>query len=326
MKKLTKLNLPKKMKEELYSEFKDKGVEGNDTLEIILGMDKSQLKEFTSKYGKGGKVTKSIADTILAGAASVSTETSKSATSAVKAMNKSIAKQAPESKKAGKKVGSAAATGIKTYMNYTNGKKIGKNMTDGMKSGLKSGKNKVTSAAIKVAKEAYNGAKNYLKIKSPSRKFKELGMYCNKGLANGLSEYSGLSTNAAVQMGEDIINRMQAAVNAVNMMAQSGVDAQPTIRPVYDMSELEAQANQINGLLDAGFIGVSADMASSVSRHMGAARNNQNGGTTTNSYDQSTHASNYNTFNITSNNPKEVANEVSKILQNQVNRRETVWA
>ncbi len=326
MKKLTKLNLPKKMKEELYSEFKDKGVEGNDTLEIILGMDKDQLKEFASKYGKGGKVTKSIANTILAGAASVSTETSKSATSAVKAMNKSIAKQAPESKKAGKKVGSAAAKGIKTYMNYTNGKKIGKNMTDGMASGLKSGNNKVTNAAIKVAKEAYKGAKNYLKIKSPSRKFKELGMYCNKGLANGLSEYSGLSTNAAVQMGEDIINRMQAAVNAVNMMAQSGVDAQPTIRPVYDMSELEAQANQINGLLDAGFIGVSADMASSVSRHMGAARNNQNGSTTTNSYDQSMHASNYNTFNITSNNPKEVANEVSKILQNQISRRETVWA
>ena len=326
MKKLTKLNLPKKMKEELYSEFKDKGVEGNDTLEIILGMDKDQLNEFASKYGKGGKVTKSIANTILAGAASVSTETSKSATSAVKAMNKSIAKQAPESKKAGKKVGSAAAKGIKTYINYTNGKKIGKNMTDGMASGLKSGNNKVTNAAIKVAKEAYNGAKNYLKIKSPSRKFKELGMYCNKGLANGLIEYSGLSTNAAVQMGEDIINRMQAAVNAVNMMAQSGVDAQPTIRPVYDMSELEAQANQINGLLDAGFIGASADMASSVSRHMGAARNNQNGGTTTNSYDQSMHASNYNTFNITSNNPKEVANEVSKILQNQISRRETVWA
>ena len=326
MKKLTKLNIPKKMKEELYSEFKDKGVEGNSTLEIILGMDKDQLKEFASKYGEGGKVTKSIANTILAGAASVSTETSKSATSAVKAMNKSIAKQAPESKKAGKKVGSAAAKGIKTYVNYTNGKNIGKNMTDGMASGLKSGNNKVTNAAIKVAKDAYNGAKNYLKIKSPSRKFKELGMYCNKGLANGLSEYSGLSTNAAVQMGEDIINRMQAAVNAVNMMAQSGVDAQPTIRPVYDMSELEAQANQINGLLDAGFIGVSADMASSVSRHMGAARNNQNGGTTTNSYDQSMHASNYNTFNITSNNPKEVANEVSKILQNQISRRETVWA
>ena len=326
MKKLTKLNLPKKMKEELYSEFKDKGVEGNDTLEIILGMDKDQLKEFASKFGKGGKETQRIANTILAGSASVNTETSKAGASAVKAMNKSIVKSAPESKKAGKKVGSAAATGIKTYMNYTNGKKIGKNMTDGMERGLKSGENKVTNAAIKVAKEAYKGAKNYLKIKSPSRKFKELGMYCIKGLANGLSEYSGLSTNAAVQMGEDIINRMQAAVNAVKMMAQSGVDAQPTIRPVYDMSELEAQANQINGLLDAGYIGVSADMASSVSRHIGTARNNQNVGTTTNSYDQSTHASNYNTFNITSNNPKEVANEVSKILQNQVNRRETVWA
>ena len=147
---------------------------------------------------------------------------------------------------------------------------------------------------------------------------------------SAVSSQQTTSVNAVKSQQNSSVNAVNSAqttaVNAVNMMAQSGVDAQPTIRPVYDMSELEAQANQINGLLDAGFIGVSADMASSVSRHMGAARNNQNGGTTTNSYDQSMHASNYNTFNITSNNPKEVANEVSKILQNQINRRETVWA
>ena len=334
MKKLAKLNIPKKMKEQLYDEFSNKGVEGNDTLELILGMDKDQLKRFVSKYGQGGTETNKIANTILAGSAYVSSAAAKemknsasgAATSAVKALNKALSKSAPAAKQAGKKVGSAAVRGIKTYVNHTKGKNIGKNMTDGMASGLESGRNKVTSAAIKVAKEAYKGAKNYLKIKSPSRKFKELGMYCSKGIANGLSEYSGLSTNAAVQMGEDIIDRMQAAVNAVNMMAQSGVDAQPTIRPVYDMSELEAQANQINGLLSSGYVGVSADMASSVSRHMGTAHNNQNGVTTNNSYDQSMHASNYNTFNIASNNPKEVANEVSKILQNQVSRRETVWA
>ena len=334
MKKLTKLDIPKKMKEGLYKEFRDKGVEGNDTLELILGMNKDQLKRFATKYGEGGTETNRIANTVIAGSAKVSSaakkemknSASKSAASAVNSLNDTLSKSAPSSKKAGKKVGSAAAKGVKTYLNRIKGKKIGKNMTDGIASGLKSGKNKVTNAAIKVAKDAYNGAKKYLKIKSPSRKFKELGMYCSKGMANGLSEYSGLSSNAAVQMGDDIISRMQAAVNAVNMMAQSGVDAQPTIRPVYDMSELEAQANQINGLLDAGYIGVSADMASSVSRHMGITRNNQNGGTTTNSYDQSMHASNYNTFNITSNNPKEVANEVSKILQNQVSRRETVWA
>ena len=334
MKKLTKLDIPKKMKEELYKEFENKGPEGNSTLEMILGMDKSQLKEFASKYGEGGKETNRIANVVLAGAANVSSAAEKemknsassAATSAVKSLNKALSKSAPAVKKAGKKVGHAAAKGVKTYVNHTSGKKIGKNMTDGMASGLKSGKNKVKNAAVKVAKDAYTAAKNYLKIKSPSRRFKELGMFCNKGMANGLTEFSGLSTNAAVNMGEDIIDRMQSVIDEVTMMAQSGVDTQPTIRPVYDMSELEDQANQINGLLDAGYIGVSADMASSVSRHMGVSRNNQNGVTTNNSYDQSTHASNYNTFNITSNNPKEVANEVSKILQNQVSRRETVWA
>ena len=334
MKKLAKLDIPKKMREQLYNEFKDKGVEGNSTLEMILGMDKSQRDEFVSKYKAGGKETNRIANVVMAGSAYVSSATakemknsaSKAASSAMSELSKSISKSAPKAKKAGKKVGSAAVKGVKTYVNHANGKKVGKNMTDGMASGLKSGKNKVTNAALKVAKDAYTGAKNYLKIHSPSRKFKELGMYCVKGMANGLNNYSSLSTNAAVQMGEDIIGRMQQVIDTITMMAQSGVDTQPTIRPVYDMSELEDQADKINGLLDTGYIGVSADMASSVSRHMGISRNNQNGVATNNSYDQSTHASNYNTFNIQSNNPKEVANEVSKILQNQVSRRETIWA
>ena len=333
MKKFAKLDIPKKMKEQLYKEFKEKGVEGNSTLEMILGMDKTQLKEFVSKYGEGGKETNRIANVVMAGSAYVSSaagktmknSASKAASDAMNELSKTISKSSAKAKKAGKKVGHAAAKGVKTYVNHTNGKKIGKNMTDGMANGLKSGNNKVKNAAVKVAKDAYRAAKDYLKIKSPSRRFKELGMFCNKGMANGLTEFAKLSTNAAVSMGEDVVNKMQSVITKADMMAQSGVETQPTIRPVYDMSELEDQANQINDLLGSASIGVSADMASSVSRHMGMARNDQNVGNTTNTYDQSMHASNYNTFNITSDNPKEVANEVSKILQNQVTRRETVW-
>ena len=333
MKKFAKLDIPKKMKETLYKEFKEKGVEGNSTLEMILGMDKTQLKEFVSKYGEGGKETNRIANVVMAGSAYVSSaagktmknSASKAASDAMNELSKTISKSSAKAKKAGKKVGHAAAKGVKTYVNHTNGKKIGKNMTDGMANGLKSGNNKVKNAAVKVAKDAYRAAKDYLKIKSPSRRFKELGMFCNKGMANGLTEFAKLSTNAAVIMGEDVIDRIQSVINQANMMAQSGVEAQPTIRPVYDMSELEDQAKQINDLLGSEYIGVSANMATSVARHMGIARNDQNVGNTTNTYDQSMHASNYNTFNITSDNPKEVANEVSKILQNQVTRRETVW-
>ena len=333
MKKFAKLDIPKKMKETLYKEFKEKGVEGNSTLEMILGMDKTQLKEFVSKYGEGGKETNRIANVVMAGSAYVSSaagktmknSASKAASDAMNELSKTISKSSAKAKKAGKKVGHAAAKGVKTYVNHTNGKKIGKNMTDGMANGLKSGNNKVKNAAVKVAKDAYRAAKDYLKIKSPSRRFKELGMFCNKGMANGLIEFTKLSTNAAVSMGEDVIDRIQSVINQANMMAQSGVEAQPTIRPVYDMSELEDQAKQINDLLGSEYIGVSANMATSVARHIGIARNDQNVGNTTNTYDQSMHASNYNTFNITSDNPKEVANEVSKILQNQVTRRETVW-
>jgi len=33
-----------------------------------------------------------------------------------------------------------------------------------------------------------------------------------------------------------------------------------------------------------------------------------------------------NTFNITGSNPKEIANEVSRIIQKQIERRDTAWA
>ena len=49
---------------------------------------------------------------------------------------------------------------------------------------------------------------------------------------------------------------------------------------------------------------------------------NQSGNTPTNT-DNST---NNNYFNITSNNPKEVANEVDRILQQRADRRKSAWA
>ena len=78
-------------------------------------------------------------------------------------------------------------------------------------------------------------------------------------------------------------------------------------------------------MFNAQAISVNADMAAGISNRMYNASGSQNGSTTNNSYDQSTQTIN-NTFNITGDNPKEIANEVSKILQHQVNRRSVTWA
>ena len=63
---------------------------------------------------------------------------------------------------------------------------IGSNIISGIVNGIKSGVSAVISAATEVARSAFNAAKNFLGIKSPSRKFKYLGEMSDEGVAKGL--------------------------------------------------------------------------------------------------------------------------------------------
>lgn len=74
-------------------------------------------------------------------------------------------------------------------------------------------------------------------------------------------------------------------------------------------------------------MGVNATLAVKASRGIRNLRSSQNGsGDVANyNYDTSTHTI-QNHFNITGDNPRQIANEVSRILQRQINRRGTTWA
>lgn len=63
---------------------------------------------------------------------------------------------------------------------------IGSNIISGIVNGIKSGVSAVINAATEVARNAFNAAKNFLGIKSPSRKFKYLGEMSDEGVAQGL--------------------------------------------------------------------------------------------------------------------------------------------
>lgn len=333
MKKLTKLNIPKKMKESLYEEFKEKGIEGNNILEIILGFDKKQLQDFISKYKKSGNVVNSVTNDIMAGSATVSVETQElinksakdSADKAMNAYNKAIKDNEAKIKKTSKDVGKTVVKSIDKHANKKTLEPLGKNVCIGLANGIKNNKSIAINEAVVMAKETINKSKKTLKINSPSKVFMEFGKYCDEGLAIGLTKYASLASDASESIGDDTISNMQNSINKISAWANSGIESEPTIRPVLDMSELQRQAGSIGGMFNAQAISVNADMAAGISNRMYNASGSQNGSTTNNSYDQSTQTIN-NTFNITGDNPKEIANEVSKILQHQVNRRSVTWA
>ena len=124
---------------------------------------------------------------------------------------------------------------------------IGSNIISGLVSGIKSGISSVASAISDVASSAVSKAKSALGIHSPSRVFAEIGMYSDKGLAKGLIKYSNVVTKAAGNVANNMIDVMN---NSISKISVDGLDSQPTIRPVFDMSSVEEGANAINSLFD----------------------------------------------------------------------------
>ena len=333
MKKLAKLNIPKKIKQALYKEFQEKGIEGNDLLEVILGFDEKQLKKFVASYKKTGSVANATANDVIAGAVSVSEDTKKKikksysdlAKESMDAMADAVKKYSKKVKNASKKSSTDSRNEYKKRHNKKTGDSDAKNYHDGFSEGQKNHGKKSKKAAKETAEDILKTIRKVYGIASPSKVLKKYGMYMNEGLAIGIRQSSGLASKEAMLSSDKVLSNMQNSINKVSAWANSDIDSNPTIRPILDLDEIKKQANQINSMFGTESIGVNADMASAISNRMNTSSGIQNSSTTNNSYDQSTQTIN-NTFNISGNNPKEIANDVSKILQEQVNRRSTVWA
>lgn len=208
------------------------------------------------------------------------------------------------------------------------GKAIVQGLFEGIKQGwaeLKDGFSGIFAGIGKMFEEDY-------KIHSPSKVFEEYGYYIEKGLANGLTKYSSLAENAMDDMIDGVDDktiRLAKVMSAISEAVDGNMDIQPTIRPVVDISGIQEGANKINGLFGDsmyqlnGSYGYVQATATNINRRSASVDVPKPQSKDTSPIAQTT---NNNTFNINGSNPKEVAFEVSKILQDQSERRTAVWA
>lgn len=214
-------------------------------------------------------------------------------------------------------------------------KDVGKHIIGGLISGITDKASDLANSAINAAKSAVNGVKNFLGIHSPSRVFAEIGRYTDEGFINGVKAYAGKVSDATVDMGKGAVGAMSDTLSTIADLVSSDIDTEPTIRPVMDLSNIQNGANQLFSMMksvDGYSLSGSLDIAnrtgnrinevrskatdnSSVLDKISDAVGNFNGG---NLFE--------NTFNITGSNPKEIAEEVSNIIQRQVERRDASWA
>lgn len=205
-------------------------------------------------------------------------------------------------------------------------KQFGKDIIQGLINGFNEMKKKAGEAIKGVGENVLGTFKKLFNIASPSKVFRQFGQFIDEGLALGLGDYADKAAASAEDMGNGVTDAVSEAIARAYDLMENGVDMDPTIRPVLDLSNIQNGVGLMNGMLDGDYaINASARYAQSVAdaEYNATAGVSDTGASTTTNNNTQTIS---NTFNISGDDPREIAEEVSRIIQQQIGRRNTVWA
>ena len=189
----------------------------------------------------------------------------------------------------------------------------------GLTNGIYDNSDIASYAAAAVARSAAQAARNALKINSPSKVFEEIGKYVDQGLALGMTKNVGVIEDSSYNIAEKSIDIMK---NTLSNVIDEEFDLDPVIRPVLDITDIQNGAGLLGSMFNNGLaISGSTRLAGAISRNPGSQTTQ-----TSNISNNTNNTEIINHFNISGDNPQAIANEVNKILNKQIERREAVWA
>lgn len=213
-------------------------------------------------------------------------------------------------------------------------KEAGKNIIEGLIKGIKDAWNSIPDILAELGGKAVEFFSKLLGINSPSTVFAEIGKYLDLGLAKGIEDNADSVYDATGSLGDDAADGVKNSglskvLSDLNKSLESDFDNQIVLTPVLDLSEIQNGKNQLYSMLDhmdsSYDISGSNDIANRTANDI-----DKNSRKTRHSDEESKQGTQvsevvYNNFSITGPNPKEIANEVSRILQSQVDRRRAKW-
>lgn len=143
-------------------------------------------------------------------------------------------------------VATAGATAIK--QNQPSWIDAGAYLVDGFVQGIRSKIETVKAAAAEMAMAAQSATMLSIQAASPSKLFAEIGSYVPLGFANGIKARSSDVAESSVSMAQTAVNSAKNVISRIADAVNSDMDAQPTIRPVIDFSDVEAGTSRLNNL------------------------------------------------------------------------------
>ncbi len=224
----------------------------------------------------GSAVINSIAASIVSSMSSSIKSKSASLATAGKALASSVASGFTSNRSAVvNSAGSVASSGESAVRGYYRSFfQAGNYLVTGFARGIELSTWVAKQAAKKMAEDAMNEANTTLDVGSPSKEFIKIGGYVAEGFAIGISDLSYKSTDAAEGMATSAMNTTRTAMSKVLDAINTDMDAQPTIRPVVDLSDVQTGVNAINGLFNTTkSVGVQANL-NAIGYSMNAMRQN----------------------------------------------------
>lgn len=123
-----------------------------------------------------------------------------------------------------------------------------KNFVQGFANGINENQSLATYAAEQLSQKALNQMNKTLDEHSPSKETHKQGAFFGEGFVMGINEYSSKVYRVSENVGNEAKRGLSAAIAKVSSLIESDMDANPTIRPVLDLSEVSDGAGYINSM------------------------------------------------------------------------------
>ena len=150
----------------------------------------------------------------------------------------------------------------------------GNDLGSGLVRGIGAKSTEVYNAAYALGQKAVQGEKDGQRSNSPSKATILAGKWLGEGLVIGIDRMGSQVYKAGSDLGKTATATITSSVSKISDAINSDIDAQPTIRPVLDLSNVRNGANSISSMLNNGTsVGVLANVGA-ISSMMNSASQN----------------------------------------------------
>lgn len=285
-------------------------------LKSAIGTSESQLKSKFEEAAKKG----------LEGLTSKKSEFKTAGADLLKSLNSGVSGQTNTVKNQFSTLLSNCIVTVRSY--YSQFQSAGSYLAAGIANGIAANSGSASSAARSLAGNAARASARRLEEKSPSKVGYKIGDYFGIGFTNGITDNirnAGISSDA---LAESATKGLSNAVSKIATLIDSGIDTNPTIRPVLDLTEIQNGSAAMADLMSTlsgrpveGTVSIAAKTASSMNRPAFAPEQQ-----TETPNGKQTSENTTNNFYITGTDPRAIADEVDRKLQRRVERKKAAWA